>query len=812
MAVRHAADEYGSEGGVPDQQPLQGSGAGPMSVRASPEDFGAQVGEGLQRIGNAGQQVGGDIMNYAAYKQGLINEVVQTQTESKYLQEQSALTGQFKSLTGLAAQNALPQYQEDVQNLRAKYRDDLPVAAQRGFDMLAIRHEGYALSDANIYAAGQIKSAQRESALSLVNAATISSANPDVANNDYRFGTQLGDIAHHVLSTVDPLHPGLKTDPATGQISFDESKPEGAALKLDVNHQITSAQGQAWINRFDTLSKQDPMTAMDKFSSVKGEMPQFAQVQVQASLEPQVRNAQAVNTTNAVLGQARQDHSNQLFNPSSVGSSSYNLGNVKTPAGAANNTQDFVQPATPVEGVVLTANNLRSKTYAGKTLEQIGHTWTSTEPAAWIKNVSTSSGISPDTVPDLNDPQQLSALMKGIATAEKSPKDRALFTPDVINQGVQASLSGQKTSTAQAGAASSASAKPYGTNPDGSPITFADYATNNREAIYAYGDAYAEKAMRGDLEFRNAVRTRLTQQIDTAISDQKGAYKQDENQILRAFNGDFTKGTQPTSLEDLEAIPGMRDVVNRTRVHSPEFMHTMNNQLITSAAKGEDKDVKEGGADFHTWYDRSLLPEGDPNKPTQLDIMKAVGHGLTYSGMQKITSILDGKNAANEPYIKDAVDMAKSKILEALGPGPDSNDVISRATYKIRDEVTKGLANNKTIQQLVDPESKENVVLPIVKSIMPPDNNMERARQILNTDRSSWVPAGIPTPSRLIAHITGEDKLSDFEKNMHEAIQANSVSLPEAKTGLGEALRSGKISRDDAKRLYMQYGLDKVSQ
>ena len=42
--ARASVDAYGPEGSVPNPVQVSGSGAQPLSTRASPEDFGAQVG------------------------------------------------------------------------------------------------------------------------------------------------------------------------------------------------------------------------------------------------------------------------------------------------------------------------------------------------------------------------------------------------------------------------------------------------------------------------------------------------------------------------------------------------------------------------------------------------------------------------------------------------------------------------------------------------------------------------------------------------------------------------------------------------
>lgn len=131
---------------------------------------------------------------------------------------------------------------------------------------------------------------------------------------------------------------------------------------------------------------------------------------------------------------------------SSAGVSAFNLGNVKTAAGAANNTAEFINPATAADGVMVAAGNLR-KNYQGLTLSQIGAKWAPSKEnntSNWVSNVSTASGLSSDTVPDLNDPATMKKLLTGIATAEKKPEDRAAFTSDVLDKGIADALAGKQ--------------------------------------------------------------------------------------------------------------------------------------------------------------------------------------------------------------------------------------------------------------------------------------------------------------------------------------------------------------------------------
>ena len=171
----------------------------------------------------------------------------------------------------------------------------------------------------------------------------------------------------------------------------------------------------------------------------------------QYAMQQKVASIMAARTTNT-LQQNRELVASLAPTESSAGSSLYNLGNVKTSSGAANNTADFVNPSTPTDGVILAANNLRSN-YQGLTLEQIGAKWTG-EPnktAEWVKAASQHSGIAPDAIPNLNDPTQLKSILKGINVAENSPSKASSFTDDIISKGIESSLAGKAAETSKGG-------------------------------------------------------------------------------------------------------------------------------------------------------------------------------------------------------------------------------------------------------------------------------------------------------------------------------------------------------------------------
>ncbi len=124
-----------------------------------------------------------------------------------------------------------------------------------------------------------------------------------------------------------------------------------------------------------------------------------------------------------------------------------NIGNVRGRKG-------FVQPATPVDGAALAASTLL-KGYRGLTLGEIAHKWAPAsdhnDPDGWAANVSRATGINVNDVPNMDDPDALANLIKGIGVAEKKPEDLAMFDPATIRQGVTSAMATGRAAGGQTG-------------------------------------------------------------------------------------------------------------------------------------------------------------------------------------------------------------------------------------------------------------------------------------------------------------------------------------------------------------------------
>ena len=630
-----------------------------FSVHATPENFGGQVGQAVQGLGKA---VDNDAA--AAMKiQGINNETDATNAENEFIKKAGVIKANALAKEGKDAADYFPQYEKDLEAVRQEVRGNLSGGALKMYDSLTTRQTANYTSDYASYSAIQKKNYQLDAHLQSIDLNVLSGKDPYVYNNPDAVDNAIGNIKYEHGATLDENSPGLKAD-ENGNYDFDKSTPEGQIAYVNHKNAIDNSVGQFFTNAVTSAAEQDPLNAKKIFDDNKYRIPAAYQANIQAFLQPAVENHQINQNADSAIFQAKQNYQYFLqnhveqYNNSSQGPSSYNLGNVKTPQGAASGSADFVNPATPVDGVILAANTLR-KSYRGLKIAEIGDKWappSENETSDWVSNVSKVSGLAPDAVPDLNDPKQLQAVLKGISTAEKSPKDRANFTDDVISQGVQASLSGKQPT--------SGPAKPYPTNPDGSKFTDVDYLASHKAEILDYWAKKTEEQFPGNLRAQQATRERVDQLISKSVSDQAIQYKQDNEYVSKAIYGGLTNNTPPGSYQELMAIPGVKEVVGRVNYQDPKFAEGIDT-MIAHAQKRND--VSNSPNAFETI--QRVLESGPENtnkigNQDQLDKLmgRSDGTGINAKDYN------DAKKGIEAPEtIKTFVKQTMNSIAEANG-------------------------------------------------------------------------------------------------------------------------------------------------
>lgn len=95
-------------------------------VQASPEMFGANIGQALQHLGSTEDQVGNEVFARGMAMQDLYNHSAAQDADAQYMQKSGELHANYSSLQGKAAVDGYPQYIQDLKDARKDIGDGLP--------------------------------------------------------------------------------------------------------------------------------------------------------------------------------------------------------------------------------------------------------------------------------------------------------------------------------------------------------------------------------------------------------------------------------------------------------------------------------------------------------------------------------------------------------------------------------------------------------------------------------------------------------------------------------------------------------------
>ena len=116
---------------VPEVSPSLSSGNDYLNIRATPEAFGAQVGEAGEKLGQTLEQTGDTAAKLALDFQQQHNNTVALNATTQGSTELSDLENNFRQLKGLNAVNSLPQYQAKIAEIQNRIADSMPNPSAR---------------------------------------------------------------------------------------------------------------------------------------------------------------------------------------------------------------------------------------------------------------------------------------------------------------------------------------------------------------------------------------------------------------------------------------------------------------------------------------------------------------------------------------------------------------------------------------------------------------------------------------------------------------------------------------------------------
>lgn len=292
------ADPYNP---VPTVAPSTASPSNYLTNRASPNAFGAQIGQSLQQVGAGINKAADASFNIAIKKQGLLNESYVADAETKMNTQYGEIDGWYKSLKGQAAIQAHDEAVRKVTEVRQNIRKTLPNdAARRSFDLISARSEGFVLREYGNYAGSQLKVATTGANTALRENLVDQTSRYEAATDDERLGFIEGSVAD--------LNRKLVVD-----AGWDLDTPEGKAVLAQENDKVLD---KIWTNIANALAfdpdKGDVKAAVEKLQQHKNSIPAATYARLSQQLSGPYRSIQARDIANQELGRADQDYTKQV--------------------------------------------------------------------------------------------------------------------------------------------------------------------------------------------------------------------------------------------------------------------------------------------------------------------------------------------------------------------------------------------------------------------------------------------------------------------------------------------------------------------
>lgn len=670
MAGRAASDDYGSYGSVPNPVSVNGSGAGPMNVHASAEDFGGQVGRSTENLGGTGQQIGEQFG-------GMILETATNQAELGYIKASGDLKAKYNQYEGLQAEAMRPQYEAQLQQIHSQYRENLPLGAQKSFDANTIRSMGYQTSEYSSYAANQVKSANLKSHDALMDMAISHTGDLNTVLNDQQFGEQvLAPIIHGGNAIADihgdtVLANGVNAD--TGNYSYPDT-PEGKAAEARHLALTNSKLASAYLSGAKTVAdNQGASAAADWAKKHWDMMPDAAKVQMNQYLAPKMKNEVISGNIVNMNAEIDKGYTDQLVSHVPSG-----------PLDAATADKNSLDVIRKNEGEGY------SKDSKGEVINGINSLAFPTEFAEAKKILDTQGQAAANKYSD--DFYQKNIIDK-YDVKSLPPETQAIVADGLVNHGggdfgkslVQAAKDG-----ASPGALIDMRRAEYQRlNDTGKPEYTSSFKGWNARLDNLQSDASGQAVYQNKADFLRAheekfvddkVNAYLQQYPDDyygsqiqerrartsirkQITDEDGALKSDRDLISNAVSGAYTKGKPPATYEELRALPGMAPVLDKTMSQQGQFFGTID----TMIAKASHRDEVTNSANGYDTIQRTLKPEDDKDGIHSTDHLARLlgdnkGTGISWKDFQ------DAKPAIGlDSTLKDTLSKHMNDIANANG-------------------------------------------------------------------------------------------------------------------------------------------------
>jgi len=565
-------DLYGDFGSVPSQTDTSGSGATPLSVRANANEFGAQIGQATEKVGNTMSEIGNQF-------NGIIMETAANQAELGYIKASGDLKAKYSQYEGLQAEAMRPQYEQDLQNSREQYRQNLPLLAQKAFDANTIRTVGHLTSEYSSYAASQVKGANLKSHSALMDMAVSKTGDLGIVLDPKAFGEQVlapivaGGNAVADIHGDTILANGINEE--TGNYKYNDT-PEGKASEARHLSVTNGKLAEAYLTAVKTISdNQGPIKAAKWAEEHRNMMPDEAKVRMNQYLAPKIKNEQISTLVNSESNNLTQGYADRtpldiIRKNEGVGYSRDNKGEVINGI----NSIAFPKEFSEAKNILDTQGQAAATRYADDFYQKniidkynIGSLPKDTQAIVADGLVNHGAG---------EFGQSLLAAAKNGASPEQLINMRRIEYKRLNDTGkpeYTKSFSGWNKRLDEL-------------SPDGMKESIIDYYKNNSET--AASSVY-DKSMQeyGDPIMADRARTNFLTKINSIVRQANGQLDTAQNVIIKTINGDYSNGRKPSSLQEISfSSPEARNALEQIQEGRPAQIRPIEKMLL-AISKGE---------------------------------------------------------------------------------------------------------------------------------------------------------------------------------------------------------------------------------
>jgi hypothetical protein len=701
--------------GLPDVQQQ-----GPVDVfehaQATPQEFGAGVGQAEQGLARAGEQASDLIAQNAQRLQELTNNRNANQAINGYMRAAGEEFAKYGAMEGQAQHDYYPTFQKNLSDLRDQFGSSLqsPMAQQQYNDNSRLMTTRYFTAGAE-YAARGLKQSY-----ALTNQQTAESA-----------------LNQGIIGQNDPV-----------QVALAATRAGGAARDAAVNlHGATPEQADAEELKgrsayyakliVDMARSGNVGTAQQYYQTVRPNLDGDSIAEIDRELKPATDRASGQAAAHSVYG-------------SVVGVNSARPDPVVRGAIIDQAKRSGIDPSVP-----LTVAQIESST-GGKPdapgnphqgIFQLG-------PQEWSQIGGTAANRGDKVAQSQLGTQWVVGAQKAATDIVGRPAEG--WETYIVHQ--QGTAGGRALLTAPAGeSAVDALAPAYNGNRDtatraitnngGSPDMSAQQFTQMWQARYARA---ASQVSGNNLPTSGDARPPLTgdqileatQRIDNdprltpeaaeyghrIIEQQLSAY----NQALRADAENAINGFATKILQNPQSV-SQSDIAQNPFITGAEKFSLSGELVRLQSGKAQGD-----GDQFGDVVGRIQAPVGDDNRiNSPRDLVPMLGHGLTYSGLQKAQSFIKDRDAPDGPTLKAAMDTWKSQILGGAWGDP------KQATPGTRQRWVDFLA---AVQPTIDQAKGKMPMAEIVGANGPVQKMIETGHYVLSGEEmfQSMIPGGTP--------------------------------------------------------------------